>query len=102
MSLESLVRTARALDIIDAFAGPAASLCFYSGSDYLNTLGWAINAIDLAIKIPFIISYISQTKDVASLLYWVPKEVAANTFQFGGFLDIVPTYSLRAEYVIKR
>jgi len=53
------------------------------------------------IKVPYMISYVSKTKDYASLLFLGPKEAVANFSVMGGFLDVVPAYKLRVDYVLR-
>lgn len=99
---KKLSKRAGRLDFIDAFTGPISSLCFYSGSEYLFNFGVALSIAEVAlIKIPYMISYISKTKDYSSLLFLAPKEAAANFTMMGGFLDIVPAYKLRVDYVLR-
>ena len=97
---DSLVKQAKRIDTIDAFTGPLTTALYYSGSSSLQSLGLVISVAEVALlKTPFILSYIAKTKDYTSLLHWVPKEIVSNAFQAGGFLDIVPTYLMRVQYM---
>ena len=99
---KKLSKRASRLDFIDAFTGPISSLCMYSGSEYLFNFGVALSVAEFALlKLPFMFSYVSKTKDYSSLLFLAPKEAAANFTVAGGFLDIVPAYKLRVDYVLR-
>ena len=100
MSLESkLKKRANRIDWIDGFLGPTTALMYLSGSEFLHQTALVLSIAELALfKVPFVLSYIGATNDVKSLLYWVPKEIFANSSPIGGFLDIIPTYSLRVNY----
>ncbi len=90
------------LDTIDAFTGPISSLCFYSGDENLFQLGVGLSVAEFALtKVPFMIDYIRKTDDYKSLLFLLPKEAAANLTKMGGFLDVVPAYKLRVDYVLR-
>lgn len=104
MSLDSrLLGFAKVIDSVDCVTGPLGSLCYYSGDEHLAFLGLAVNIAELALlKIPFMLTYVAKTGDLTSLLYWVPKEIFANVSKPGGFLDIVPTYLMRTEYVLSK
>ncbi|MFP4523349.1 MAG: hypothetical protein ACLFNM_02260 [Candidatus Woesearchaeota archaeon] len=100
---QRLCKKAKRLDCIDAVLGPFSSLCYMSGSDFLFSVGVATSIAELTfLKIPFMINYISKTKDYASLVYLGPKEIVANCSIAGGFLDIVPAYALRVNYALNK
>ncbi len=100
---QKLSKKAKRLDCIDAVLGPFSSFCYMSGSDFLFSVGVATSIAEIALlKIPFMTQYISKTKDYTSLLYLGPKEIIANCSIAGGFLDIVPAYALRVEYILNK
>lgn len=100
---QQLSKKAKRLDCIDAILGPFSSFCYMSGSDFLFSVGVATSVAEIALlKIPFMINYISKTKDYTSLLYVGPKELVANCTIAGGFLDIVPAYALRVDYMLNK
>lgn len=100
MSLDNLIRRADFIDKVDAITGPFSALCYQSGSEFLISVGSVINVAELALKIPFAISYAFQTGDKMALLYWGVKEIVANTNPTIGYIDIVPFYSMRARYIL--
>ena len=101
MSIEKLIKRATFIDKMDAITGPFSALCYQSGSDTLASIGGFVNMIELAVKIPFAISYVAQTNDKKALLYWGVKEVVANVNPTLGYIDIVPFYAMRAKYTLK-
>lgn len=102
MTLDALVKQASTIDKIDAITGPFSALCYHSGSEVLQQLGAIVGGVELAIKIPFIIRYVSRTKDKKALWYWGLKEAFSNLNPELGYIDIFPAYSLRAKYMTSK
>ncbi len=99
---QKLSKQAARIDIMDAFTGPISSLCMYSDSEYLFKFGMALSIAELLfVKLPFLAKYAYKTGDTRGLLYLGIKEAAANLTKIGGFLDMVPAYVLRANYVLR-
>ena len=99
---KKLSKRAGWLDTIDAFTGPISSFCFYSGNEYFFQFGVGLSVAEFMLtKVPFMIDYIRKTNDYKSLLFLGPKEAVANLTTMGGFLDIVPAYKLRVDYVLR-
>ena len=99
---KNLISGAKRIDWIDGFLGPATALMYLTGSEELKNMAYIINIGELSLlKAPFIINYLSKTKDLTSILYWLPKEIFANINPVGGFLDIIPTYISRVAYKLK-
>lgn len=110
MGLESLTfseakklsKRASRVDLIDSFTGPLSSLCMYSGSDYLMQLGASISAAELLfLKLPFVVSYVAKTGDYKGAFFIGVKELVSNVTKIGGFIDIVPAYMFRTNYVLR-
>ena len=101
MSVDQLIKRANFIDKMDAITGPFSALCYQSGSDTLATIGGFVNAVELAVKIPFAISYVAQTGDKKALFYWGVKEVIANVNPTLGYIDIVPFYAMRTKYFLR-
>ena len=100
---QKLSKQARNIDRVDMVLGPASSLAYLSGSEYLFTAGIALSMFELcAVKIPFIARYVSKTKDYRSLYYFGLKEIMLNIGKYGGFVDILPSYTLRVDYVLSK
>lgn len=96
---DSLYKNAKHIDNIDRIIGPLATLCYFSGSDYLQTAGNILSGIELiSLKLPFILDYLSSTKDTKSLAYWIPKEIISNSYPYTDFIDIAPIYKYRSKY----
>lgn len=104
MALEKLlVNYAKTLDTVDCFTGPFGALCRHTHDPTLSTLGLVVNMAELALlKIPFTALYLSRTGDVTSLFYWAPKELFANLTVPGGFLDVIPAYAMRTQYILQK
>lgn len=100
MSLDQLVKQARFVDTVDAFTGPVSAFAYSTGSEYLLAMATSLTAIEIAIKIPFIVHYVAKTHDKKAVLYWGAKELFSNLNPELGYIDIFPAYSLRAKYVL--
>jgi len=99
VSLERLCKTAKRIDRIDAVTGPLSVALYHSGSEVFSTAGMAISFAELAfLKIPFLISYVVQTKDATLPLFIAAKEVVANSSKLSGLIDIVPFYHMALQY----
>ncbi len=97
-----LRKKARTLDTIDAIVGPATTLCYYSGSSFLQNAAVATSIAEVALlKLPFMMDYVRQTNDYKALMFWIPKEIFANFTPNGGIMDIAPTYMLRTNYIVQ-
>jgi hypothetical protein len=94
---------AQKIDMVDAFLGPLASLGYLSGSEFLfSTSLFASSAELLLVKVPFIAKYVSKTKDYKSLYFFAVKELMLNASMYGGFVDVIPSYSLRINYMLSK
>ncbi|MGM5480308.1 MAG: hypothetical protein ACQESC_02500 [Nanobdellota archaeon] len=104
MGLESkLYRHSRLVDRIDFVIGPLSALCYASGSEYLEKIGMGLDIFEMAVlKGPFIARYLLKTKDYKALMFWVPKEIIANTYRMAGIIDVAPVYQYRAKYVLSK
>ncbi|MCA9477776.1 MAG: hypothetical protein KC535_01375 [Nanoarchaeota archaeon] len=102
MDLEKLVKRARFIDKMDAFTGPFAALCFQSGNEFLASVGFAVSVAELLVKIPFSVSYTRATQDYKALAFWGVKEVVINLNPEMSYMDVLPSYSLRAGYMLRR
>ena len=99
LSRSSFLKYATFVDIFDAISGPLSLLLYSSGSEYLSSVANVLNFVELGlVKAPFIVSYLSKTKDFGSLLYWAPKEIASNYIPFCSLIDVVPAYHARIKY----
>ena len=93
MKPEKLINYAILVDKVDRITGPLESTLQISGVESLQTIGNIISLIeDLVIKVPFVITYISSTKDLSCLASWLPKEVFAHTMPYGDMIDIMHSY----------
>lgn len=99
MSLESklskspLLKAATFVDFFDGISGPLCYLAHLSANPYFTEFSNDLSFVELAlIKAPFMIYYLSKTKDFTSLLYWLPKEFVSNYVPIGSLIDIVPAY----------
>jgi hypothetical protein len=98
-----LSKRARHIDKVDMLFGPASVLAYLSGSEYLFSAGIALSMIELCVvKLPFITRYVSKTKDYKSLYYFCLKELMLNVGNYGGFVDIFPSYTLRVDYMLNK
>ncbi|MBN1274771.1 hypothetical protein JXA12_00555 [Candidatus Woesearchaeota archaeon] len=98
-----LLRHARTIDLVDRVLGPAGSLLELYGSPLWQGVGIGIGIAELALlKMPFMYRYYRQTKDFDAFYFWVPKEVFATGVPFGGFIDIMHTYSSRTHTILER
>lgn len=103
MSLEKLCRFAKRIDKIDAITGPLSVGLYHSGSDVLYGVGVAISVAELAfLKLPWVASYLMQTKDVVVPAFITAKEVVANANRVSGIIDIIPFYSMAMQYQASR
>ncbi len=99
MSLERLCKTAKRIDTVDAITGPLSVALYHSGSDVLYTAGVVISAAELLLlKVPWVLSYMAQTKDVVAPLFIIAKEVVANSNRISGIIDIIPFYTMVVNY----
>lgn len=99
MSLERLCKSAKRIDKIDAITGPLSVALYHSGSEVLYGVGVAVSVAELAfLKIPWLASYMAQTKDVVAPLFIAAKEVVSNSNKISGLIDIVPFYSMVIDY----
>lgn len=100
---KELLARAKRLDTIDAIVGPVAALCMWSGSELLYDVGVAANIVELAaLKLPFVIDYVSQTKDKKASLYWGLKQAVATTSPMGSLIDLIPSYTMRTGYILSK
>ena len=99
LSRSSFQKYASFVDIFDAISGPLSLIFYSSGSEYLHSAANILNFIELGIvKAPFILSYLSQTKDFNALVYWAPKELVSNYVPLCSLIDVVPAYIARIKY----
>ena len=102
LNKKQIQSSADLVDAMDLINGPLCYLLISSGSKTLENIGIALSVSEILFsKIPFVTSYIRQTKDYKALIYWVPKEILANSIPVNGLLDIFPAYKWRAESTLK-
>lgn len=99
VSRSSFLKYATFVDVFDAVSGPLCLALYSSGSEYLTNVANVLNFIEIGVvKAPFVLSYLSKTKDFGSLIYWAPKEIASNFIPLCSLIDIVPAYRARIKY----
>jgi hypothetical protein len=102
LNKKQMQSSADLVDTIDLINGPLCYLLLSTGSKTLENIGIALSVSEILFsKIPFVTSYLRQTKDYKSLIYWVPKEVLCNSIPINGLLDIFPAYRWRTEVILK-
>ncbi len=103
MSLEKLCKSAKKIDIIDAITGPLSVALYNSGSDVFYTAGVVVSVAEIAfLKLPFIVNYLVQTKDVKTSFFMAAKEAVANVNKVSGLVDVVPFYVMAMNYKMSK
>ncbi|MGE0793235.1 MAG: hypothetical protein AB7V77_03605 [Candidatus Woesearchaeota archaeon] len=99
--MKSIKKYASLVDTIDLMTGPLSFALIATGSKNLSAIGAFISTTELLLlKAPFVLSYLSKTKDYNSLIYWVPKELISNYIPVNGLIDIFPAYRWRCNYFL--
>ncbi|MCF7798576.1 hypothetical protein K9M74_01595 [Candidatus Woesearchaeota archaeon] len=99
VSLERLCKSAKRIDKIDAITGPLSVALYHSGSEVLYGIGVAMSVAEITfLKLPWLASYMVQTKDVVAPLFITAKEVVSNSNKISGIIDVVPFYSMVMNY----
>jgi hypothetical protein len=103
MSLENKIQEyANFVDKFDRISGPACYLLYITGSEKLKTVATTLALTELLlVKAPFVLTYIKNTKDYSSLLYWIPFELVSNYAPIVELMDIFPFYKWRVENFYK-
>lgn len=96
-----LLSYAKTIDNLDMYTGPFFEAKIFTDSEIFHTVANIARTVEYSLKIPFIITYIARTKDYASLTEWVPKEIFAINFPYGGIIQLFRRYENRTKEYYK-
>ncbi len=93
---QKLLRRSEIVDNIDKILGPLTSTMQLFGGPALMIPSIILNYSELLfVKAPFMIEYVKKTNDYDALVWWIPKEIFANTVPYGNFIDVIKSYRNR-------
>jgi uncharacterized membrane protein required for colicin V production len=87
-----LLKYSRVVDGVDMILGPFSEFAKLSDADIVKSLGFASDIIEGVVKVPFVVMYLSRTKDFSALYDWVPKELFSYFVPGGSLIDILRSY----------